>query len=93
MQSQRLDGVIQRAGGAMDRQASFGRQRFAAIVAGLEVLSPLKALERGYSIVTRSGEKMPIKRVAELGEGDRLDVRMQDGMAEVIVEEIESRGQ
>lgn len=89
-QSQRLDGALQRVGSAMQQRANTSKQRFAAITGELQALSPLNALERGYSIVTQSGEKIPIKAAAELNLGDHLDVRMHDGTAGVVVEKIDS---
>ncbi|VAX20186.1 hypothetical protein MNBD_NITROSPINAE04-2354, partial [hydrothermal vent metagenome] len=45
----------------------------------LTAYSPLKALERGYSIVTTLDGKHVIKSVEELKTGDKVKLRLKDG--------------
>ena len=56
----------------------------------LELLSPYRVLSRGYAIVTKNG--IPVKAAADMEQGDRIKIRLADGMAiadvtEMIVKE------
>lgn len=52
----------------------------------LESLSPLKVVERGYSIVTQN--KSVVKSVDKLKKGDILDIQFAQGKAKTKIEEI-----
>lgn len=54
-------------------------------MAKLEALSPLKVVERGYSIVTNESTKKIIKNAADLKKGDRLQLKFAKGIAEAEV--------
>ncbi|MCM3788384.1 exodeoxyribonuclease VII large subunit [Domibacillus indicus] len=56
-----------------EKKSTFGRH-----IAMLEALSPLKVMERGYSLVY-SEEKELIKTVQDVQQGDRIHVQMADG--------------
>jgi exodeoxyribonuclease VII large subunit len=63
------------------------RERFVALTASLEAMSPLRVLTRGYSIA--SGENGAcIRSVAELAPGDSLRLRLSDGSADCRVLDI-----
>lgn len=53
------------------------RVRLAA--SSLEALSPLAVLSRGYAIVTKGGERKPLKDSLEVEEGETVDVRLHRG--------------
>ncbi len=59
--------------------ACLGTQRegFARLAVGLDALSPLKVLGRGYSIA--QGPKGVVKRVDDVAPGDALRLRVSDG--------------
>ncbi|KFZ32494.1 hypothetical protein JS44_04545 [Anoxybacillus flavithermus] len=57
-------------------------------MAKLDALSPLKIMERGYSLAYDEQETL-IKTVKQLQEGDRVHIRFQDGRAHCIVSNIE----
>lgn len=64
------------------------RNRLALLAAGLNNLSPLNSLARGYSIVkSKKGDNL-IKSIKSVGIGDRLEVYLTDGRLECIVEGI-----
>lgn len=72
-----LEKSLASAGSAyLDRKES----RLAECAAGLDALSPLKVMARGYSLVY-SGERL-IKSAAELKKGYRITVRFSDSSAE-----------
>jgi exodeoxyribonuclease VII large subunit len=55
------------------------RERWATVAGHLSGLSPLAALERGYSIVWRSGESRALRSVGGLAAGDRVEARLASG--------------
>lgn len=64
------------------------RNRLALLAAGLNNLSPLNSLARGYSIVkSKKGDNL-IKSIKSVGIGDRLEVYLTDGRLECKVEGI-----
>ncbi len=64
------------------------RQRQAALAAGLDAMSPLKVLARGYS-VTLNEDQTIVKSVKELSVGTQLTLRLCDGSAKTIVASVE----
>lgn len=54
----------------------------------LDALSPLKIMERGYSLAYDEQETL-IKTVKQLQTGDRVQIRFQDGRAHCIVSNTE----
>lgn len=62
------------------------KQRLTRMAASLDALSPLKVLGRGYSIAMNQEGKV-LTSVQEMGCGDILDLRMQDGTLRCQVEE------
>lgn len=82
-----LDRMRDRLLAAQERQLSAKRQRFVALGASLDAMSPLRVLSRGYTVSSdRSGK--PIKSVFELSEGSFLSVRFVDGHADCRVEQL-----
>lgn len=54
------------------------------MISSLESLSPLKVVERGYSLVTKQGQI--VKSQDQVKKGDSLNVRLAQGQLEVTVE-------
>jgi len=69
----------------LDRQ----RGRLGRLAAGLDALSPLKVLGRGYAIA-RAGEDV-VSSIAQVQRGDRVDVLVSDGALRCEVKEKEER--
>jgi len=65
-----------------------GRAKLARLCAGLEAMSPLKVLSRGYS-VARTGKGV-VHSVAQVEQGDTLELLMTDGRLNCRVESKES---
>lgn len=60
------------------------RTSFVKEVAKLDSLSPLKTLSRGYSIVTKSDEKI-VNKVTDLNKNDEIKIRLSDGEKQAVV--------
>ena len=82
----RLDHSLNRLCAAAERQIHTRRARFSALSAGLDAMSPLKVLARGYTVTQRDGALLSsVKQVDLL---DRIEVRFHDGSAVCTVNEI-----
>jgi exodeoxyribonuclease VII large subunit len=64
------------------------RSKLATLAAGLDALSPLNSLARGYSIVRLIKDDTLVKSIAVVQTGDRLEIHMTDGRVECVVEDI-----
>jgi exodeoxyribonuclease VII large subunit len=64
------------------------RGRLATLAAGLDALSPLNSLARGYSIVRSLKDDTLVKSIAAVHTGDRLEIHMTDGRVGCVVEDI-----
>ena len=71
---------------AMKQKLAVCRERFARQAAGLDALSPLKVLGRGYSVVYDEQGSI-ITRSEQVQIGQRVDVRVNDGTLICRVEE------
>ena len=63
--------------------------RLCAAAAGLDALSPLKVLARGYAVATKDGKA--VKTVSGLSDGDSINLKFADGVAVCEVKEVESK--
>ena len=75
---------------ALRTQTAKKQARLGRLAAGLDALSPLKVLGRGYAIARR-GEDV-VSSVAQAESGDRLDVLVSDGVLRCEVKEKEESG-
>ncbi len=62
------------------------KNRFSALAAGLDAMSPLKVLGRGYCMASSGGTV--VKSVAQLKKGDELTLRLTDGSARCELTEV-----
>ena len=62
--------------------------RLFTAAAGLDALSPLKVLSRGYAVAQKDGKT--VKTAAELNTGDSINLKFTDGVAVCEVKEVES---
>jgi exodeoxyribonuclease VII large subunit len=58
--------------------------QFTALLSQLHVLSPLKIMERGYSLVYNEKEEL-VKSIHQIQPGDAIQVRLQDGRLDCYV--------
>ena len=75
----------QRLGDLSGALLSRRRQRFSALAAALDAMSPLKVLGRGYA-VARAEDGTILKSGREVASGDRVSVTLSDGGFDAVVE-------
>ncbi len=83
---QRVDELMLRLESRVQRTLDNARARLDRAVAGLEALSPLAVLERGYAIVLRSRDGRIVRSAAEVEPGDRIEARLHRGRLFALVE-------
>jgi len=71
---------------AAPREVGRHRRRLEVLGERLELLSPLQTLRRGYAIAEREDGRV-VAHVGEVGPGEALSVRLQDGRIHVRVDE------
>ena len=84
---QQVDDLTRRASRALAHRLDMSRSGLAGLEARLAALSPLATLERGYAIVHRTETNELVRSVAQVGRGDALSIRVQDGEFGAVVEE------
>lgn len=62
------------------------RSRMERVMAMLDTMSPLKVVERGYSIVTKNNEV--IKSAGQVAKGDLLEIRLAHGSVSAVVDSV-----
>jgi exodeoxyribonuclease VII large subunit len=82
---QQADDLTRRAGRSVGHALALHRSRLVGLQARLQALSPLATLERGYAIVRRQDTGAVVQRVGQVGAGDPLVIRVQDGEVGAIV--------
>ncbi|MBP8808010.1 MAG: exodeoxyribonuclease VII large subunit [Kofleriaceae bacterium] len=82
-----LDGYAARLAAATRRGLERRRASFAAAVARLDALSPLRVLERGYALATRDGHV--VTDAATLAPGDPIELRLARGRARGRITDVE----
>lgn len=87
---QRLTFLLMRAESLMTQRLENIRQEFGDNAARIEVLSPLKTLARGYTIVTRGNRGEVAVDAATLSVGEQLLLRFHKGQARCRVESRET---
>ncbi len=87
-QKMRLDLTQQKLLSISQHRLGRYRQHFAMLTAKLDAMSPLKVLGRGYSMV-KNQEGELIRSVHRLQTGQSICLRMADGQAQALVQEVE----
>jgi exodeoxyribonuclease VII large subunit len=83
-QAQKLDDLEQRLVYAWQKQATRLGQRLALASRGLNTVSPLATLQRGFAIVTDAGGAV-VTDAADLKTGDEIEARLAKGSVAAIV--------
>jgi len=90
LQGERLQSMQNR----LEKQYASGlkekRQQFVSILSTMEALSPLKVMERGYSLSYNEDDSL-ITSVAQVQKGQSLTVRVKDGQIHCKADSIEER--
>ena len=79
-----LDYLAGSMSAAAQRSVGKGRQRYLALAAGLDAMSPLKVLSRGYSMIMDEN-KTVVRSVKSLQPGREVTLRLADGSAKATV--------
>lgn len=79
-----LDRLRDSLAAAEERVLSDNRQRFIALTASLDAMSPLRVMTRGYAIVSDINDAC-INSIEDVKAGDRLRLNFSDGTAECAV--------
>ena len=82
-----LDHARDRLVSAEERNLAAARQRFVALAAALDAMSPLRVLARGYAIAEDS-QGQAIKSIKSLSPGDAVTVELCDGRADCLVRSV-----
>ncbi|MDO4982847.1 MAG: exodeoxyribonuclease VII large subunit [Eubacteriales bacterium] len=77
------DGLI----AAQERNIARKKQRYIRLTAGLDAMSPLKVLTRGYCVATDRDGTL-VKSTSQLAIGQSVSLRLNDGTADCAVTEI-----
>lgn len=85
---QRLSSAQQRLSAPIQRQLQQARIRFTDCNKGLETLSPLATLSRGYSISKRDIDSSIINSVKQLKLGETINIQLADGTLETNLQAI-----
>lgn len=76
----RIDKCADLLNSAFKHELSLKQNELSIIAAKLDLLSPLKILSKGYSLVTKDG--VTVTDVNELSKGDKIIVRFNNGCAD-----------
>jgi len=87
---QRLDDLTQRMEVSINHRMEVAKGELSGLGSKLDVLSPICAMSRGYSITTRMEETTPIKDVNDLKKGDKVKTRLFNGSVVSVVETLET---
>lgn len=84
-----LEFLIARADKALVHSLDRKRSNLGRAMAILDSLSPLKVVDRGYSIVTKNGEV--VKSASQATKGDLIDIRLAQGSLTAVVESVKEK--
>jgi len=83
-QRQRVDDLRRRLTSAADRQLDGARDRLAGQTRALASVNPANVLARGYAIVYRHSDGVPVLDPAQIPPGTSITVQVQQGRAHAI---------
>jgi len=89
LRRQQVTALRQRLELAAKRLREARMARLATLSSRLDVLSPLRTLERGYAIALRASDGTAVHDASSLQIGDRLQLRLERGSASVTVDEVQ----
>ena len=82
---QRLDELLQKINTGAKLSISKGLEKLNNLASKLESMSPLKTLERGYTITTKSDSDKPLRSAEGLKQGDNIKTRFHTGTINSII--------
>ncbi|GAE36345.1 exodeoxyribonuclease VII large subunit [Halalkalibacter akibai JCM 9157] len=75
---------------AMKEHLKLKRQPFEKVIGELNLLSPLRLMDRGYSLAYKQEDHSLVKTLKQVNVGEKLDIRLKDGLIHCLVEETKS---
>jgi exodeoxyribonuclease VII large subunit len=75
---QRIDEFDRRMKSAIRARLDAARADWNQLGAALSALSPLRVLERGYSLTTRDSDGAVVRHAGDVVSGDRISTRLAD---------------
>jgi exodeoxyribonuclease VII large subunit len=91
-EARRLDEIDVRLRRSIARRAEQWRQQLTTCSAALDALSPLKVLERGYSVTRRADTGEALRNARQVQTGDSIETLLQSGRLFSRVERTEEGG-
>jgi exodeoxyribonuclease VII large subunit len=88
IQTQRHTSATKQIQKAMTTMLEKNEQQFSSMLSKLEALSPLRIMDRGYSIVYQKDHQKLVKSVDHVTTGDLVKVQLQDGVLDCHIEGI-----
>lgn len=79
-----LDSVSEKMISSLKQQVASKETKFAAAISKLDVLSPIKTMLRGYSVVQKNGKA--INSAKKLLKGDKISIMLSDGKKDCTVD-------
>ncbi|KQL57715.1 MULTISPECIES: exodeoxyribonuclease VII large subunit [Bacillaceae] len=92
LKKKELNVLDHRLGQALNKQVTVKRNQLTSLLAQLELLSPLKIMNRGYSLVYNEAENKLLKSVDELKVNHDIRLLFKDGRATGVIKEIIHEG-
>lgn len=86
--AERLDDLERRINGSARQRFAEAGAKLAAAATALDALSPLRVLERGYSLTTHAHGTV-VRSAIDVRVGDRINTRLRDGSVQSLVERVE----
>ena len=90
LRRQRLSLLSSRLSAVHQRKLSQSRQRYVALAAKLDAMSPLKVLGRGYAMVRQEDGGL-VQSVRQVEPGDALNITLCDGVLRAEITEKKER--
>lgn len=87
-----LDLDTQRLGNAARTLLTDRKNRLTRLSAGLDAMSPLRVLARGYSVTAKEDGSV-VTSVRQLDASDRIRIRLKDGTAQAVVESLKEESE
>lgn len=79
-----LSSLCNRLVGNQERIINDAKEKFVQATAKLDAMSPLKVLQRGYSVVTNDNEQI-IRSVSDVKTDDQIQISVSDGTIHAVV--------
>ncbi|MED4127510.1 exodeoxyribonuclease VII large subunit [Shouchella miscanthi] len=92
LKKKELNVLDHRLAQALKNQVTVKRNQLTSLLAQLELLSPLKIMNRGYSLIYSENEDKLVKSVDELEENLEVRLLFKDGRATGVIKEIIHEG-